>query len=210
VGCGLCRKCLLLDTSFSRHYTNLFPSANLTFNASDKTSYSFSFSRRIDRPQSWHLNPVQTFIDPYSSWGGNPYLLPSYTNNFEWSQSLFGGALITTFNYSHTKQSFAWAVVLDSTSLKAITQPRNLTSYENTGLSIAINLPVTKWWTTSDVYGYLNTSAVTWDTVRRITNSFPLISMQHKLLCCQKKQMLRYPEIMKRPGHMVEQSGIAW
>ena len=146
-----------LDTSFARHYTNLFPSANLTFNASDKTSYSFSFSRRIDRPQSWHLNPVQTFIDPYSSWGGNPYLLPSYTNNFEWSQSLFGGALITTFNYSHTKQSFAWAVVLDSTSLKAITQPRNLTSYENTGLSIAINLPVTKWWTTSVyAYGYLN------------------------------------------------------
>lgn len=146
-----------LDTSFSRNYTNLFPTANLTFNASDKTSYSFSFSRRIDRPQSWHLNPVQTFIDPYSSWGGNPYLLPSYTNNFEWCQSLFGGALVTTFNYSNTKQSFAWAVLLDSTSLKTITQPRNMTSYENTGLSVALNLPLTKWWTTSVyAYGYLN------------------------------------------------------
>lgn len=78
-----------LDTSFTRRYTNLFPSGNLTFNASEKTSYTVLYSRRIQRPSAWELNPVLAITDPYTSWGGNPYLQPEYTDNIEFNQSVF-------------------------------------------------------------------------------------------------------------------------
>jgi iron complex outermembrane receptor protein len=142
-----------LDTSFTRHYTNFFPSGNLTFNATEKTSYTVLYSRRIQRPSPFELNPVLAITDPYTSWGGNPYLQPEYTDVTELSQSLFSGSVVTTVNYSNTTQPIAWVVVTDTTTLKTVTQPKNLQQRENMGISVAVNMPVTKWWTTS-FYAY--------------------------------------------------------
>ncbi|MBC7486048.1 MAG: TonB-dependent receptor [Cytophagaceae bacterium] len=142
-----------LDTSFTRHYTNLFPSGNITLNATDKTSYTILYSRRIQRPSPFELNPVLAITDPYTSWGGNPYVQPEYTDVLEFSQSLFSGSVVTTLNYSNTKQPIAWVLVTDTTTLKTVTQPRNLQQRENMGVSVAVNMTVTKWWTTS-LYAY--------------------------------------------------------
>ncbi len=138
-----------LDTSFTRSYTDLFPSGNLTFNATDKMSYTILYSRRIQRPNPWELNPVLAITDPYTSWGGNPYLQPEYTDNVELSQSLFSGYVVTTVNYSYTKQPITWVVVTDTATLQTLTQPRNLEKRDNMGVSVAVNMPITKWWTTS-------------------------------------------------------------
>jgi len=138
-----------LDTSFTRSYTDLFPSGNLTFDATDKMSYTILYSRRIQRPNPWELNPVLAITDPYTSWGGNAYLQPEYTDNIELSQSLFSGYVVTTVNYSYTKQPITWVVVTDTATLQTLTQPRNLEKRDNMGISLAVNMPITKWWTTS-------------------------------------------------------------
>ncbi|MDB5257045.1 MAG: putative TonB-dependent receptor [Chitinophagaceae bacterium] len=146
-----------LDTSFTRDYTNLFPSGNITFAATEKTSYTLLYSRRIQRPTSFQLNPVLSITDPYNSWGGNAFLLPEYTDNIELSQSLFSGYVVTTLNYSYTRQPIAWGLTVDSVSLKSVNKTRNLEYKQNVGLSVAVNMPITKWWTTSVyVYGYNN------------------------------------------------------
>lgn len=146
-----------LDTSFARDYTNLFPSGSVTFEATKNMSYTLLYSRRIQRPTSFQLNPVLSITDPYNSWGGNSFLLPEYTDNIELSQSLFSGYVVTTLNYSYTKQPIAWALTVDSVTLKAVSQTRNLDYKQNAGLSVAVNRPITKWWTTSIyVYGYHN------------------------------------------------------
>lgn len=146
-----------LDTSFTRHYTNLFPSGNLTFNATDRTSYTILYSRRIQRPSPFELNPVLAITDPYTSWGGNSYLQPEYTDALELSQSLFSGSVVTSINYSNTVQPIAWVVVTDTTTLKTVTQPRNLQKRENIGISVSVNMPFTKWWTNSFyAYAYNN------------------------------------------------------
>ena len=142
-----------LDTSFTRSYTNLFPSGNLTLQATEKTSYTVLYSRRIQRPSSFELNPVLAITDPYTSWGGNPYVQPEYTDVLELSQSLFSGSVVTTLNYSNTHQPMAWVVVTDTSTLQTVTQPRNLQQRENMGVSVAVNMPLSKWWTTS-LYAY--------------------------------------------------------
>ena len=143
------------DTSFALEYTNLFPSANINYNYSDKTSYSIIYSRRIQRPTPWQLNPVLNIVDPYTSWGGYPYLLPEYTDNAELNWSLFSGYLITTLNYSYTNQPIRWATIIDEKTLKTVLQPRNLVLQENMGVSTTLNIPITKWWqSTNYVFVY--------------------------------------------------------
>jgi len=115
------------------------------------------YSRRIQRPSPFELNPVLAITDPYTSWGGNSYLQPEYTDALELSQSLFSGSVVTSINYSNTVQPIAWVVVTDTATLKTVTQPRNLQLRENMGISVAVNMPFTKWWTNSFyAYAYNN------------------------------------------------------
>lgn len=76
-------------TSFSQNridrneYLQLFPSAYLLWNINEKHGFSFSYGRRIERPQYGSLNPFQRYIAQNYYSVGNPYLLPSFINNVE-------------------------------------------------------------------------------------------------------------------------------
>jgi hypothetical protein len=94
------------DSSFKRNYTNLFPSAALTLNKNPMNQWSFSYSRRIDRPAYQDLNPFEFKINEYTYMKGNTQLRPQYTNSFGIT-NIFKYRLTTTLNYSHVKDIFA-------------------------------------------------------------------------------------------------------
>ncbi|HRF24546.1 MAG TPA: outer membrane beta-barrel protein, partial [Chitinophagaceae bacterium] len=64
---------------FKRNYTDLFPSAALTFNKNPMNQWGISYSRRIDRPAYSDLNPFEFKLDEYSYMKGNTNLRPQYT-----------------------------------------------------------------------------------------------------------------------------------
>jgi outer membrane receptor protein involved in Fe transport len=70
-------------TSYPYHYTSLFPSAAVMYNASDATQLKASYSRRIRRPGTQELNPFPTFFDVQNVFIGNPRLNPEYTDAYE-------------------------------------------------------------------------------------------------------------------------------
>lgn len=47
------------DSTFDRNYVNLFPSAAFTLNKNPMKQWTFSYSRRIDRPAYQDLNPFE-------------------------------------------------------------------------------------------------------------------------------------------------------
>lgn len=73
------------DSSFSRSYTNLFPNLMLQYTADSLSHHilGWQYSRRIDRPNYKDLNPFTYPLDRYTFYGGNPFLLPSYSDNIE-------------------------------------------------------------------------------------------------------------------------------
>lgn len=145
----------IVDTTFKRSYTNLFPSGNISYKHSEKTSYTLLYSRRIRRPSGQDLNPVLNILDPNTSWGGDPFMLPEYTDNMEFAWSILNGYVITTANYSHTLNPIMWVSRVDANSLYTVSGNRNLVSMTSGGLSVAANFPITKWWNTSNfVYVY--------------------------------------------------------
>ncbi len=74
---------LTTNEDFENNYFSFFPSAHLIYGDDKTGEYSLSYSRRINRPNSWHLNPFPVFSDPLNLRMGNPALQPEYINSFE-------------------------------------------------------------------------------------------------------------------------------
>ena len=76
------------DSSFIRHYTNLFPTAYITYAMNKNNQLMLSYSRRVNRPDYEDLNPFIYFLDSLTYRQGNPYLLPQFTHNIELTHTL--------------------------------------------------------------------------------------------------------------------------
>lgn len=73
------------DSSYSHHYTHLFPSVTLEYKFLNGNALSALYSRRINRPNYNDMNPFVYIFDNYMHEQGNPDLKPSLSNNIELS-----------------------------------------------------------------------------------------------------------------------------
>jgi outer membrane receptor protein involved in Fe transport len=131
------------DSSFKRNFTNLFPSAFVSYALNKTNQITLSYSRRINRPNYQDLNPFIYFLDSLSYRKGNPFLLPQFTHNIELSHS-FKGKLITTLNYNNTTNVISQLVKPDGDLLYLTSD--NVAKFRNIGIAITAPFPVTKWW----------------------------------------------------------------
>ncbi len=134
------------DSTFHRHFTDLFPSAFVSYNLNKKNTLTISYSRRIKRPNYQDLNPFTFFLDSLSYQQGNPYLLPQYTHNLELSHS-YKGKIITTLNYSNTSDVIAQIMKPNAQTKIVYYTTDNVARFINMGLSVTAPLTITKWWT---------------------------------------------------------------
>jgi iron complex outermembrane receptor protein len=112
------------DSIFKRDYTDVFPSAALTFNKDPMKQWTIAYSRRIDRPNYQDLNPFEFKLNEYTYMKGNTELRPQYTNSFSIT-NVYKYKLTTKLNYSHVKDIFAQIPdTIDKT--KGFLQKRNL------------------------------------------------------------------------------------
>ncbi|MGH1335792.1 MAG: TonB-dependent receptor domain-containing protein [Aureispira sp.] len=74
---------------FVNNYPSFFPSLNLSYELPKSQQLQLSFSRRINRPSTWALNPFPSYRDPLNLRYGNPFLLPQYSNNVELSYAKY-------------------------------------------------------------------------------------------------------------------------
>lgn len=77
-----------LSITNRNNYTKLFPTLFISYNPNDNHAFSFSYSKRLDRPSFYDLNPFRYYTNAYNYLSGNPSLLPTYTNVLELSYTL--------------------------------------------------------------------------------------------------------------------------
>jgi iron complex outermembrane recepter protein len=122
-------------SSFKRDYTDLFPSAAITFNKNPKKQWGISYSRRIDRPAYQDLNPFEFKLDEYTFMKGNINLRPQYTNSFGISHT-YNYKLNVALNYSHVKDLFTQ--IFDTTEKsKVFLSKKNLATQDIANLNIS-------------------------------------------------------------------------
>ena len=136
------------DSSFTNNYSSLFPTATISYKADSVHSFSFSAGRRIDRPPFQKLNPFIFIINKYTYQQGNPYILPQYSWNFDFSHN-YKDLFVTTISYSETKNYFSQVFHSDPNTGLIIYSEGNLGRMRNIGLAVSSSFNVADWWSVS-------------------------------------------------------------
>ncbi len=179
---------VIADSSFSRNYGSLFPTAFASLDADSNNVFTFRFGRRIDRPPFQFLNPFLTTLNKYTYEAGNPFIRPQYTWNFSVAHT-YKQMLTTELSYSYLKDYFSQIFVIDSNTSNVnkniiIYTRGNVGSFQNFGISETFQKSLTSWWnmTAVAVLNHKIIKGVVWAPIRAdVTQLMVSINNQFQL-----------------------------
>lgn len=134
---------------FDNDYFEVYPSAFITYEASDKNSYQLSYSRRVDRPGVGQVNPLPEFNTPLISKFGNQELVPQFTNSFEsnYTRKLKKGSITAGVFYRIIKDEISTVVKVDRADYnRLILTDDNFNKTSSYGFELSTNYRPAKWW----------------------------------------------------------------
>ncbi|OIQ20136.1 MAG: TonB-dependent receptor [Flavobacterium sp. MedPE-SWcel] len=168
---------LLNDNNYNnKRYNNFFPSAFVTYEFSEGTSANISYSRRINRPRGWFINPFSSLSSNINIFTGNPNLDPSMTDAIDlgflkkWDQvTLSGSAYVNitndTFQFVRRESGEFFTQVVDGEDIVndnnevieiiggedvrtpiILTSPINLAKQYRYGFEFDVNYTPYRWW----------------------------------------------------------------
>ncbi|WP_026951878.1 outer membrane beta-barrel family protein [Algoriphagus mannitolivorans] len=130
-----------------RKYTNLFPSAHLTFNLTEENAFQLSYSRRIRRPVYNDLSPYVTFSDQRNFFSGNPDLNPEYTDAYELGHiKYFDKATLFSTVYFRNATDKIERIRRVNEDGFSVTLPFNLAGEKSYGVEFSGDYRPTDWW----------------------------------------------------------------
>ena len=144
------------DSSISRNYVGLFPSAAITYNKNPLNQWGITYSRRIDRPAYQDLNPFEFRLNDYSYMKGNTELRPQYTNSFGITNT-YKYKLNTRLNYSRVKDIFT--MLPDISGSKSLLTKKNLATQDI--VSFNVSYPFQYKW-----YSFFTNTNASWSNYK--------------------------------------------
>ena len=140
-----------LDSTFKRDYTNLFPTAYISWKADTSGNHelSLNYGRRIERPVFEDLNPFVSPLDKLTFYGGNPFLRPQYSQSIEFSHT-YKGFLTTTLSYGKTIDFSAETIEIQGVNY--FSRTGNIGENITKSINVSATFNPTKKWTCT-VYG---------------------------------------------------------
>jgi outer membrane cobalamin receptor len=126
-----------------------FPTLHLSYQLPSDNQIMASYSRRIDRPRGWYLEPFVTWEDQYNVRSGNPELSPEYIDAIDlgylkqWDKTQL--SIEAYYRVTHDKIQGIEMPYEGSTEVFLRTYDNIGTDY-SLGVEAMLNLPVTKWW----------------------------------------------------------------
>lgn len=134
-------------TSRHRRYTELYPSAHLSYVSEGTGTFTLGYSRRTNRPGIWKLEPYITYEDYHTRIIGNPDLRAENIHSLElsWRKSMGGTQLTSTLFarrrtgvVDYIRRAYEAGVTLDSII--------NAGDEWREGLEILFSAKPLRWW----------------------------------------------------------------
>ena len=134
-----------LNQENSNNYSKFFPTGYITYKHSENNIFSLNYSKRINRPSFFSLNPFRWYSNPFSYSEGNPFLQPSYSHNLEfvftrkqnWENKIY---------ISKTNNGFSQITLVDSNTNIQSTKYSNSFDTEIIGLSESYTFDKINFW----------------------------------------------------------------
>jgi len=154
----------LLETSKfdSKKYNNFFPSAFVSYEISDQSNITTSYSKRLSRPRGRFMNPAVNYASNVNIFQGNPDLDPSLTDKFDfgyikrWDKLTFN----TSAYFENTKDVFSFVRSLSGDEVNGIpvilSRPINLGKEQKFGFEFTLNYNPSKIWRLNSNFNFYN------------------------------------------------------
>lgn len=138
------------DERNNRLYFDLFPTFHTAYQFNDINSVQLSYSRRINRPHFWYLNPFNNYTDARNIRTGNTNLNSEYTDSYELGYLMNNGktTLYTGGYLRHTDGVIERISEVDEAGITYIF-PVNLSVQNSFGLETNLSVEPFSWWTLS-------------------------------------------------------------
>ncbi len=144
---------------------SLFPSAFVTYKLNDKNDLQLNYSKRINAPNFFQLQPFPDYSDPQNISVGNPGLKPQFTHSIEINYNNAykkGSNLLVSAYYKYSTD------LITNYIYKAINPSTNDSAYYSSyinantavtyGLEISNKTAVAKWWDLNLSFNLFNSS----------------------------------------------------
>jgi iron complex outermembrane recepter protein len=133
------------DSSFTRNYTNLFPTVFMQYvlDSVGKHVLGLSVGRRINRPNYQDMNPFTYPFDLFTLYSGNPFLQPTFTYNSEVSYT-YNNKITTALSFDYTNNVISETI--EQKNGIFYSRPGNIGKQINLSISVNGSLQILKWW----------------------------------------------------------------
>lgn len=154
----------LLDTNDfnTKKYNNFFPSAFVSYEISDQSNITTSYSKRLTRPRGRFMNPAVNYSSNVNIFQGNPDLDPSLTDKFDfgfikrWDKITFN----TSAYFENTKDVFSFVRSPTGDEVNGIpvilSRPINLGREQKYGFEFTLNYSPFKIWKVNSNFNLYN------------------------------------------------------
>jgi len=134
-----------LNETARNEYFKLFPTVYVQYSPDENNALNINYSKRIDCPDFWSMNPFRSYFTASSYSQGNPFLQPSFSNNIELGYTLKSKYSFTLYaqliNNLQTRVSF-----IDTATKSYSFNMANVGEVKNYGATISATLIPAKWW----------------------------------------------------------------
>lgn len=154
---------LLDNNDFNtKKYNNLFPSAFISYEISNQSNFTASYSKRLSRPRGRFMNPATNYSSNINIFQGNPDLDPSLTDKYDigfikrWDKVTFN----TSAYFEDTKDVFSFVRSPTGELVNGIpvilSKPINLGQEQKFGFEFTFNYTPFKWWKVNSNFNFYN------------------------------------------------------
>lgn len=145
------------DSIFTTKYFAIFPTLSMTQKLSNWEQIQASYSRRINRPNNFRINPFINRNDPLNITYGNPNLKPEYTDSYELNfVTTFGNTSITPSLFLRRTNDMMTRYIISvhgDTTTSTFTNLNSSTSY---GLDLIESSQIFKFWNLNATLSFYN------------------------------------------------------
>ncbi|MNJ94927.1 hypothetical protein D3C87_126310 [compost metagenome] len=140
-----------LNENHKDDYLKWFPSVSMKYELNSDHALHTSYSKRINRPSQFDLNPFRFYDDSFNYSQGNPNLVPEITHAAEIGYA-WKSAFMASLYFSTTKDVFTEIYSYNpENNITVITQVNMNKSY-NYGVNITNTTDIYKWWAVNTLF----------------------------------------------------------
>lgn len=165
-----------LDEKYKINRIDFFPSAHITKRLPFEQQLQLSYSRRINRPRIWFLDPFPSYEDPFNIRMGNPKLEPEYVDSYELNYQKRNKSMSLTAElyYRQTNNMMSRVTSLREDNIMIHTMD-NIGKDHSFGTEIMFNITPWKWWdisATGTLFRYWIKGEIEGEEVNQMTNTW--------------------------------------